>query len=100
MISSESPFKAEVEELLEASGVKASSAEILGPFSDLANRISEAVWLAVFPGSTTNSLSWPLLLVTAVITVVLWALRCGRKSRRLLNAARLEGILPSHRTTD
>lgn len=81
MISSDSPFKAEVEELLEASGVKASSAEILGPFSDLANRISEAVWLVVFPGATTNSLWWPLLLLTAILTAALWALRRGRGAK-------------------
>ena len=93
MISSESPFKAEVEELLEASGVKGSSAEILGPFSDLANGISEALWLAVLPGSTTNSLWWPLLLVTAVITVVLWALRGGRGAKGVDGREQPMGLL-------
>lgn len=40
MISGESPFKKEVERFLEESGVREASAEILGPFSDIANRAS------------------------------------------------------------
>ena len=81
MLSTESPLKEEVEQLLESSGVKEASAEILGPFSDLANRISEALWLAVLPGSTTNSLWWPLLALTGLMAAALWALRGGRGAK-------------------
>lgn len=81
MLSTESPLKAEVEELLESSGVKEASAEILGPFSDLANRISEALWLAALPGSTTNSLWWPLLVLTALMAAALWVVRRGRGAK-------------------
>lgn len=93
MISSDSPFKTEVEALLEESGVKASSAEILGPFSDLANGVSEALWLAVLPGSTTNSLWWPLLLLTAILSVILWALRRGRGAKGVDGREQPMGLL-------
>ena len=81
MISGESLFKQEIEQFLEESGVREASAEILGPFSDIANRISEAVWVSAFPGSTTNSLWWPLLVLTVIMAAVLWAVRGGRGAK-------------------
>lgn len=81
LISPNSPFKEDVQRFLEESGIKESSDEILGPFSDLANRIAEVLWHAIFPSSTTNSLWWPLLVLTVLITIVFWVFRRGRGAK-------------------
>ena len=70
VLSLESPFKEEVQTYLEESGVKETSDEILGPFSDITNQILEAIWNALLPGSPFSSLSWELLTFTVYL--------CGR----------------------
>jgi len=47
LISDKSPFKEEVQQFLEESGIRDTSGEILGPFSDIANRVAQALWDAV-----------------------------------------------------
>ena len=50
VLSPESPFKKEVQQYLEESGIKETTDEILGPFSDITNQIVEALWNAMrFP---------------------------------------------------
>ena len=41
------PCSEEVQQFLQDSGIKDSAAEILGPFSDTANRLTEALWSSV-----------------------------------------------------
>jgi sterol desaturase/sphingolipid hydroxylase (fatty acid hydroxylase superfamily) len=56
-------------------------AEILGPFTDLANKIAAALWSAVLPSTPTNTLYWPMLLLTAVIAILFWTFRKGRGAK-------------------
>lgn len=81
VLQGEGPFKEEVEQFLEESGIKASSEEILGPFSEITNQVSESVWNAVFPSSTMSSLWWPLLVLTLLISSLFWLLRGGRGAK-------------------
>ena len=81
ILSGKSPFKEEVEYFLQDSGIKESTAEILGPFSDITNQISSAVWEAIFPSATTNSLYWPLLVLTLLISAAFWVFRAQRGAK-------------------
>jgi len=93
IISPESPFKAEVAELLTTTGVKQSSAEILGPFTELTHQVAEALWDAVLPGSPGASLSWELLTLTLIIGVGLYLLRGGRGAKGADGHERSSGLL-------
>ena len=81
IISPASPFKKEVEQYLEESGVKERTDEILGPFSDIVNQIAETVYKAVFVGSPFSSLSWELLTFTFIIGAGFWFFRRGRGAK-------------------
>jgi len=81
IISPKSPFKEEVRQLLEESGVKEKSDEILGPFSDITNQVVEALWNAMLPGSPFSSLSWELLAFTFICAAGFWFFREGRGSK-------------------
>ena len=81
IISPESPFKEEVRQLLEESGIKEKSDEILGPFSDITNQVAEALWNAMLPGSPFSSLSWELLTFTFICAAGFWFFRKGRGSK-------------------
>ena len=81
VLSPESPFKEEVQTYLEESGVKETSDEILGPFSDITNQILEAIWNALLPGSPFSSLSWELLTFTFICAAGFWFFRKGRGSK-------------------
>jgi hypothetical protein len=84
IISPESPFKEEVRQLLEESGIKEKSDEILGPFSDITNQVAEALWNAMLPGSPFSSLSWELLtftFITFICAAGFWFFRKGRGSK-------------------
>lgn len=76
-----SPFKEDVVQLLNESGVQEAANDILGPFAEITSQISEALWDAVLPSSTTNSLWWPLLLLTLGIAAVLCLYRRGRGAK-------------------
>lgn len=67
-------------------------AEILGPFTDLANRIAAALWNAVLP-SAGSTFWWPLLLLTVVITVLFWVFRNGRGAKDADGRERPMGLL-------
>lgn len=81
LISDKSPFKDDVQLFLEQSGIEEKSGEILGPFSDIANHVAEALWDAVLPGSPGASLSWELLTLTLIIAAAFWLLRRGRGAK-------------------
>lgn len=81
LISPKSPFKEEVQKFLEDSGIKAKSEEILGPFSDIANQVADAVWNALLPGSPFSSLSWELLTLTAMMAAAFYYYRKGRGAK-------------------
>ena len=81
IISPASPFKKEVEQYLEESGIKERTDEILGPFSDIVNQIAEALYKAVFVGSPFSSLSWELLTFTFIIGAGFWFFRKGRGAK-------------------
>jgi sterol desaturase/sphingolipid hydroxylase (fatty acid hydroxylase superfamily) len=81
IISPESPFKEEVRQLLEESGIKEKSDEVLGPFSDITNQVAEALWNAMLPGSPFSSLSWELLTFTFICAAGFWFFRKGRGSK-------------------
>ncbi len=81
VISPESPFKEDVKRFLEESGVREKSEEILGPFSDMANQVAEAVWDALLPGSPFSSLSWELLTLTALMAAGFYYFRKGRGAK-------------------
>jgi hypothetical protein len=80
-LDGKSPFKEEAEALVAQSGLGNSTKEILGPFSDIANQIAEAFWLAILPSATANSLYWPLLLLTAAMPAAFLYLRDGRGAK-------------------
>ncbi len=92
VLDGKGPFKEEMEQFVQESGLQEKSEEILGPFSDIANRIAEAVWNAVFPGSTTT-LWWPMLVLTALITSGFWLFRRGRGAKDADGRERPMGLL-------
>ena len=81
VLEGDGPFKEEVKQFLEESGIAEASEEILGPFSDITNRVGEALLNAVFPSSTMSSLWWPLLVLTGLITALFWVVRRGRGAK-------------------
>ena len=81
VLSPESPFKQEVQQYLEESGIKETTDEILGPFSDITNQVVEAMWNALLPGSPFSSLSWELLTFTFICAAAFWFFRKGRGSK-------------------
>ena len=91
-LDGEGPFKEQVQQFVEETGVKESAADILGPFSDMTNQIAEAVWNAIFPGST-SSFWWPLLVLTLLITVAFWIFRKGRGAKDVDGRERPMGLL-------
>ncbi|MEE8077951.1 MAG: sterol desaturase family protein [Pseudomonadales bacterium] len=98
LLDGKSPFKEEVQLYLQESGIEESAAQILGPFSDITSQIGEALWNSIFPSSTTNSLYWPLLVLTALITIAFWVFRSRRGAKdadgRERPMALLEYVLP------
>lgn len=80
-ISPESPFKADVADFMERSGIRDGSAEILGPFTDITHQIAEALYDAVLPGSPGASLSWELLSLTLLIAIAFYLIRRGRGAK-------------------
>jgi sterol desaturase/sphingolipid hydroxylase (fatty acid hydroxylase superfamily) len=88
ILSPESPFKEEVQQLLEESGVREKSEEILGPFSEITAQVLDALWNAVLPGSPFSSLSWELLTFTFILATGFWLFRRGRGSKDATGAER------------
>jgi sterol desaturase/sphingolipid hydroxylase (fatty acid hydroxylase superfamily) len=93
LISPESPFKEEVQQFLQDSGIKEKSDEILGPFSDITNQVAEALWNAVLPGSPAASLSWELLTLTVLMAIAFWVFRKGRGAKDANGRERPAGLL-------
>ena len=98
VLDGKSPFKEEVQQFLQETGIEESAAEILGPFSDMTNQVTEALWNAVFPSATINSLYWPLLVLTALMAIAFWIFRKGRGAKdadgREKPMGMLEYVLP------
>jgi sterol desaturase/sphingolipid hydroxylase (fatty acid hydroxylase superfamily) len=92
ILDGKGPFKEQMQQFVEESGLRESSEEILGPFSDITNRIAEALWNAVFPGATTT-LWWPMLGLTALITIAFWIFRKGRGAKDADGRERPMGLL-------
>jgi sterol desaturase/sphingolipid hydroxylase (fatty acid hydroxylase superfamily) len=92
VLDGKGPFKEQMQQFVEELGLKESSEEILGPFSDITNRIAEALWNAVFPGATTT-LWWPMLALTALITIAFWFFRKGRGAKDADGRERPMGLL-------
>ena len=92
VLDGKGPFKEQMEQFVAESGLKESSEEILGPFSDITNRIAEALWNAVFPGATTT-LWWPMLVLTALITIAFWYFRKGHGAKDAEGRERQMGLL-------
>jgi len=81
LLSPESPFKEEVQRYLQESGIGEKADGILGPFSDIANQVADALWDALLPGSPFSSLSWELLTFTFICAAGFWLFRNGRGSK-------------------
>ena len=81
LLSPKSPFKEEVQQYLEETGIKERTDEILGPFSDVANQVADRIWNALLPGSPFSSLSWELLTFTFICAGGFWFFRKGRGSK-------------------
>ena len=81
LLSLKSPFKEEVQQHLEETGIKERTDEILGPFSDVANQVADGIWNALLPGSPFSSLSWELLTFTFICAGGFWFFRKGRGSK-------------------
>jgi sterol desaturase/sphingolipid hydroxylase (fatty acid hydroxylase superfamily) len=92
VLDGKGPFKEEMAQFVQESGLKEASEEILGPFSDIANRVAESVWNAIFPGATTT-LWWPMLVLTALITTAFWVFRKGRGAKGADGRERPMGLL-------
>jgi sterol desaturase/sphingolipid hydroxylase (fatty acid hydroxylase superfamily) len=75
-----SPFQEVVAEAAGASAPAQQMATILGPFSEIAAQVSDALYVAVMP-PLRNSLNWFILLVTLVLAVALYVLRGGRGAK-------------------
>ena len=75
-----SPFHAVVAEAASASAPIQHVATVLGPFTEIAARVSDALYVAVLP-PLGNSLNWFILAVTLVLAVALYRLRGGRGAK-------------------
>lgn len=92
LLSGDSPFKADIVHVLADLGVPSRSEQILGPFSDVASRIGDALYESILPGARTSSLHWPLLLLTGLIAIALYGLRRGRGARGADGCERRRGL--------
>lgn len=81
LIDGKSPFKEEATELVKEAGLAEIAEQLPGPFAELSSALAETFWLAIFPSAQTNSLHWPLLVLTLVIAVFLYYLRGGRGAK-------------------
>jgi sterol desaturase/sphingolipid hydroxylase (fatty acid hydroxylase superfamily) len=93
ILTGESPFKEEAQRLIEETGAVESANEILGPFSDIAASITEALWDSFLPSSQTNSLHWPYLVLTLIIAVIFYYMRNGRGAKDADGLERQHGLL-------
>ncbi len=79
-IGAGSPFQEVVAEAVGASASAQQVDTILGPFSEIAERLSVELYAAVLP-SVAHRLNWFILLVTLVLAVALYVLRGGRGAK-------------------
>lgn len=86
-----SPFREAVVESVGASVPAQQAATILGPYSDIAARVGNALYVSVLP-PVGNSLNWFILLVTLVIAVALYFLRGGRGAKSADGVERPAGL--------
>ncbi len=75
-----SPFHEVAVKAVGASAPAQQMSTVLGPFSEIAARVTEALYVAVMP-PLRNSLNWFILLVTLVLAVALYVLRGGRGAK-------------------
>jgi hypothetical protein len=61
LLSGASPFKESARRMAVSVGLVDASQQILGPYSDIAARVTDALYEAVLPGSRSATLYWPLL---------------------------------------
>ncbi len=80
-LSGRSPLKAEASDALVASRVGKAAHDILGPYSDLADRIASSMYEAVLPSSRSGTLHWPILVLTIVIAIGFFFARRGRGAK-------------------
>jgi sterol desaturase/sphingolipid hydroxylase (fatty acid hydroxylase superfamily) len=80
-LSGTSPFKESARHMAVSVGLENLSNRILGPYSDIAAHVTDALYEAVLPGSRSGTLHWPLLLLMLVIAVALFVMRAGRGAR-------------------
>jgi hypothetical protein len=80
-LSGTSPFKESARHLAVSAGLDNISNRIMGPYSDIAAHVADALYEAILPGSRSGTLHWPLLLLTLVIAVAFFLMRAGRGAR-------------------
>lgn len=62
-------------------GLADTTRQILGPFSDIAAGVADALYEAILPGSHASTLYWPLLVLTPLIGLGFFFIRAGRGAR-------------------
>jgi hypothetical protein len=92
VLSGTSPFKESARQLAVSVGLATTGNRILGPYSDIAAHVADALYEAVLPGSRSGTLHWPLLLLTLVIAVALFVMRAGRGARDAEGRERERGL--------
>jgi sterol desaturase/sphingolipid hydroxylase (fatty acid hydroxylase superfamily) len=81
LLSGASPFKESASHMAVSAGLADFSKRTLGPYSEIADRIADALYEAVLPSSRSGTLHWPLLMLTLLIGLGLFVIRGGRGAR-------------------
>ena len=92
VLSGSSPFKESARHMAASVGLTDASNRILGPYSDIAAHVADALYEAVLPGSRSGTLHWPLLVLMLVIAVALFVIRAGRGARGADGRERAKGL--------
>src|ERR1700722_8600665 len=81
ILSGASPFKESARHMAVSAGLADFGKRTLGPYSEVATRIADALYEAVLPSSRSGTLHWPLLALMLAIGLALFVIRAGRGAR-------------------
>lgn len=76
-----SPFKDSARHIAVRAGLADFSRSTLGPYSEIAARVADALYEAVLPSSRSGTLHWPLLALMLATGLAFFVIRAGRGAR-------------------
>ena len=92
MLNGASPFKESARRMAANAGLADASQHLLGPYSDIAARVTDALYEAVLPGARSGTLYWPLLVLMLAVALGFFVVRAGRGARDAGGRERAVGL--------